>query len=87
MACRTVRPKRDLVRIVRTSDGRVIIDPTGRLPGRGAYVCDQDSCRTQAIDKGALGRALKTSLPTGLRATLAAGATEHDLEGGARGQE
>jgi uncharacterized protein len=72
---------------VRTTDGTVIIDPTGRLPGRGAYVCDQEACRTQAITKGALGRALKTPLPTGLREALAAGATEHDLEGGARGQE
>jgi len=72
---------------VRTADGSVIIDPTGRMPGRGAYVCDQESCRTQAITKGALGRALKTPLPTGLRETLVVGAPDPTIEGGARGQE
>jgi uncharacterized protein len=87
VVCRTVRPKRELVRIVRTTDGTVIIDPTGRTPGRGAYVCDQETCRIQAISKGALTRALKTPLPTGLREALAVGAPEPTIEGGARGQE
>jgi predicted RNA-binding protein YlxR (DUF448 family) len=69
------------------TDGTVIIDPTGRMPGRGAYVCDQESCRTQAITKGALGRALKSPLPDELRTALSTGAPDPTIEGGARGQE
>jgi predicted RNA-binding protein YlxR (DUF448 family) len=87
VVCRTVRPKQELVRIVRRADGTVIIDPTGRQPGRGAYVCDQDACRSQAIKNGALGRALKTPLPSELREALSPGATDPIIEGGARGQE
>jgi uncharacterized protein len=77
-----------LLRVVRTPDGRVELDPTGRLPGRGAYVCNQDACIAQAVTKGALGRALKTPLPDELRERLSTGApTEMITEGGARGQE
>ena len=76
------------MRIVRTPDGRVVVDPTGRLAGRGAYVCDQEACMTRAITKGALGRALKTNLPDAVRESLAASVThEMHIEGGARGQE
>src|SRR5439155_18913344 len=39
VACDTVRPKRHLVRLVRTADGRVEVDPTWRKSGRGAYLC------------------------------------------------
>ncbi len=83
-----MRDKRELVRIVRTPDGRIEVDTSGRRPGRGAYVCHQDACISQAITKGALGRALKTSLPTEVRDLLAAGATtDMIIEGGARGQK
>ena len=44
IACRTARPKRDLLRVVRAPDGQVAIDPTGRAPGRGAYLCRDASC-------------------------------------------
>ena len=89
MACRTARPKRDLLRIVRTPDGRIVADPTGRLAGRGAYVCSDPACIERAITKGALARALKSPLPPDLRETLAAeGSTLNTMiEGGARGQE
>jgi uncharacterized protein len=63
VACRTARAKRELQRIVRTPDGRVVLDPTGRLNGRGAYVCHDSECLTNAIKKGALARALETPLP------------------------
>ncbi|MGH2464737.1 MAG: RNase P modulator RnpM [Candidatus Limnocylindrales bacterium] len=73
VACRTTRPKRDLVRIVRTAEGRVIEDHSGRLAGRGAYVCADGSCREQALTKGALSRALSVSIPAGDRALLMTG--------------
>jgi predicted RNA-binding protein YlxR (DUF448 family) len=66
----------------------VLVDHSGRLAGRGAYVCQSGDCLTRALDKGALGRALKTSLPAETRAALLAG-IPHDMiiQGGARGQE
>ena len=63
------------MRIVRTPDGRVTIDETGRLAGRGAYLCRQAGCWTTALERGALGRALETSLPAELRESLLAMAT------------
>jgi uncharacterized protein len=83
-----VRPKRELQRIVRTPDGSVQLDNTGRLAGRGAYVCRTGDCLELALAKGALGRALKTSLPAEARDALRAGIpTDMTTQGGARGQE
>jgi predicted RNA-binding protein YlxR (DUF448 family) len=65
VACRQVRNKRELVRVVRTPELRVEIDETGKKSGRGAYVCRTAACWRLALDKGALGRALNTSLTTG----------------------
>ena len=85
-----MRDKRDLTRVVRTPDGRVVLDPTGRLAGRGAYLCDDPACREAAMKKGALTRALAAPVPDALRAELlgtAAAPTTTNDEGGARGQE
>ena len=68
VGCRTVMPKRQLIRIVRTSEG-VQVDPTGKLAGRGAYLHDRRSCWDQGL-KGALARALKTELAAGERERL-----------------
>ena len=73
---------------MRTPAGDVVRDDSGRLAGRGAYVCRTTDCLDRAIRKGALGRALKTSLPTDLRVALFGGLTDQDtIEGGTRGQE
>ena len=63
VACRTERAKRDLVRVVRTPDGTVALDPTGRLAGRGAYLCADGACWSAALKKHSLERALEASLP------------------------
>ena len=84
-----MRPKRELTRIVRTPDGRVVLDLTGRLAGRGAYLCDDATCRATAMKKGALSRALAAEIPDALRVELlgqAAPMMTKD-EGGAGGQE
>jgi predicted RNA-binding protein YlxR (DUF448 family) len=62
---------------------------TGRLAGRGAYVCGTAACLTIANTRGALSRALETKVPTSLLASIELETdTEHDtIEGGARGQE
>ncbi|MEO8510111.1 MAG: YlxR family protein [Chloroflexota bacterium] len=56
--CRTVRPKRSMIRLVRTAERQVIADPTGRLAGRGTYVCDEPACRDPKRLAAAVQRAL-----------------------------
>jgi uncharacterized protein len=88
VACRTPRPKRELQRIVRTPSGEVVADPTGRLAGRGAYVCPDTDCMSIAIKKGALTRALEIPLPDAFLASVDRGATDTLItEGGPIGQE
>jgi predicted RNA-binding protein YlxR (DUF448 family) len=87
VACRTARPKRDLVRVVRTPAGVMKMDETGRLAGRGAYLCRDAGCWTLAAERGALGRALEAPVPTELREVLRNGPTMMIEQGGARGQE
>jgi uncharacterized protein len=67
----------------------VTIDETGRLAGRGAYLCRQAGCWTTALEKGALGRALETTLPQELRESLRAMAATMTMTdgGGSNGQE
>ncbi|MBQ6509935.1 MAG: YlxR family protein [Flexilinea sp.] len=61
VACREVNEKRSLIRLVRTPDG-VVIDTTGRLPGRGAYLHDSKECWEKALKRGVLARSLKTEI-------------------------
>ncbi len=70
VACRSLRPKREMVRVVRTTDGPVQIDPTGKRAGRGAYLCRVRDCWQLALRRGALGRALKTDLSATDQETL-----------------
>jgi hypothetical protein len=62
VACRRTSAKRELVRIVRTPEGSVEVDPTGKRSGRGAYLCPTPDCWRLAVQKGRLDRALKTSV-------------------------
>ena len=72
IGCRTTSAKRGFVRLVRTADGRVVIDPTGKQAGRGAYLCAQPACWEQAVRRDALSRALKVTLAPPDRAALEA---------------
>jgi hypothetical protein len=80
VACRQPRPKRELVRIVRTAEGSVQVDPTGKLSGRGAYLCRQASCWKAGLRRDALGRALKVSITPSDRAALEAYAAALPVE-------
>ena len=62
VACGRVRPKRDLVRIVRTPAGDVRVDATGKVSGRGAYVCPDGACVERAVRDGRLAGALERPL-------------------------
>lgn len=62
ISCRETGAKRGLVRLVRTPEGDVRIDPTGRQNGRGAYLCHKPACWERAISTPILNRALNTQL-------------------------
>ena len=64
VACRQMRPKKELVRAVRTPDGMVLIDESGRANGRGAYLCREMACFDKAVKIHALDRALATKIDT-----------------------
>ncbi len=70
VACQQERPKRELVRIVRTPAGAVEVDPTGKKTGRGAYLCRAKACWELAFKKKALEHALKTPVSSEDRSTL-----------------
>ena len=70
VGCGSKFPKRDLIRVVLTPGGEVAIDKTGKLPGRGAYVCNNDQCITTAINKKKLERSLKTSVTVEIKERL-----------------
>lgn len=71
MVCRARQGKRGLVRIARLAEGGVVIDPTGKGPGRGAYVCPRRACWSDATLPRRLGHALKVQLTEADRARLA----------------
>ena len=73
VACRTERDKRDLLRIVRASDGSVTLDPTGKAAGRGAYLCADPACWAKAHKSRAVQRALAVSGSPELTSMLVAG--------------
>ena len=62
VACRERDAKRQLIRVVRTPEGSVEIDVTGKRNGRGAYLCNQPACWDRALKSGALARALNITL-------------------------
>ena len=66
VACQTMKPKKELVRIVARTDGTVLPDTTGRMAGRGAYLCRNGVCLAKAIKERRLERALKTPIPRDL---------------------
>jgi uncharacterized protein len=63
--CRTSRPKREMDRLVRTQDGLIHRDPTGRLAGRGTYICHESACRDPNAVAAAARRALRAELAPG----------------------
>jgi predicted RNA-binding protein YlxR (DUF448 family) len=65
IGCRTTAEKNALLRIVRTPTGEVVCDPTGRLAGRGAYLCAGPSCLERVRKGHLLDRALKVKLSEG----------------------
>ena len=63
MGCRERKPKRDMIRVVRGTDGTVSLDIGGKLNGRGAYICPQSQCLKKALRSKALDRSLEVTIP------------------------
>lgn len=63
VGCREMKPKKDLIRVVKSPEGQVSLDFRGKLPGRGAYVCPDSACLARARKSRALERAFETALP------------------------
>jgi hypothetical protein len=68
IACRQVKSKRELIRVVRAPDGKVFVDETGKANGRGAYLCRDRACWEKGI--GQPGRASSSPLAHSLKVTL-----------------
>jgi uncharacterized protein len=62
VGCREMKPKKELIRAVRSPEGEVALDPTGKKPGRGAYVCLSAECLKRALKQKQLDRALEAGL-------------------------
>ena len=59
-----MKPKRELIRAVKSPDGEVSLDFKGKMPGRGAYLCPNGECLKKAMKSKALERAFSTQIPT-----------------------
>ncbi len=70
VACREMKPKKELIRVVRTPEGEIIADETGRKNGRGAYLCRAEACFNKAVKTRALERALEQPLSEAAAAYL-----------------
>lgn len=62
MGCNAKKDKRDLIRIVKNKEGQINIDKTGKLEGRGAYICDSIDCLDKVIKSKRLERVLEVSI-------------------------
>jgi predicted RNA-binding protein YlxR (DUF448 family) len=63
VGCREMKPKKELLRVVRSPSGEITLDRVGKAPGRGAYVCPDPGCMKKAQKSRALDRALETGVP------------------------
>jgi len=63
LGCREMKPKKELIRVVKSPEGGISLDFRGKAPGRGAYVCPDGACLKKAIKSRALERAFETAIP------------------------
>lgn len=72
LGCREMKPKKELLRVVRSPEGTVSLDLRGKASGRGAYVCPNTDCLKRAIKSKALSRAFDTDIPQAVYDSLLA---------------
>lgn len=70
LGCRSAKPKKDLIRVVRTPEGRVELDRRGKVSGRGAYICPDGNCLQKALAGKQLEKALQTTIAAEFKTDL-----------------
>lgn len=80
MGCREMKPKRELVRVVKSPEDTVSVDLRGKAPGRGAYVCRSADCLKRALRSKALDRSLGVTIPPQIYDALTAQMEDADAE-------
>lgn len=64
VGCHNMVSKREMIRVIKTSDGQIVLDVTGKKNGRGAYICNSRECLEKAIKSRSLERSLKAAIPS-----------------------
>ncbi len=80
LGCREMKPKKELVRVVRSPEGEISLDFKGKASGRGAYICPDGACLKKAIKARALEKAFSMSIPPEIYEKL-----REQMEGGGDG--
>jgi len=70
LGCGVSKPKRELIRIVRTGAGEIFVDPTGKANGRGAYLCRDEQCLQKAVRSRKLEKAFEAPIPDDVKKEL-----------------
>ena len=65
-----MKSKKEMIRVIRTSEGEFLLDATGRKNGRGAYLCPNGGCLTKAVKNKGLERSLKMAIPSAVYDSL-----------------
>ncbi len=78
IACGVQKPKKELIRVVKTNENEVFVDFTGKANGRGAYICKDKACFDIAIKKNAFNRALETKIENDVFEKLKERLDEHE---------
>ena len=63
VGCREMKPKKELIRVVKSPEGAISLDFRGKVPGRGAYLCPDAACLKRAVKSKALERAFEMPIP------------------------
>ncbi|MCK4258680.1 MAG: YlxR family protein [Halanaerobiales bacterium] len=78
VGCQERVEKRNLIRIVRSSEGEFFIDNTGKKPGRGAYICPKADCLEKAVKNKGLERSFKTAIDDEVKELLREKVASHE---------
>ncbi len=62
MGCNTKKLKKELIRVVKNKEGKISLDKTGKMQGRGAYICDNIECLKKAINSKRLEKCFETKI-------------------------
>ncbi|WP_455436450.1 RNase P modulator RnpM [Hungatella hathewayi] len=70
IGCGEMKSKKEMIRVLKTSEDEIVLDATGRKNGRGAYLCPSMDCFKKAVKNKGLERSFKTAIPKKVYETL-----------------